>query len=62
MALTYIANATGRSGVGASTVDTSSSLNVQAGDILIATVQYDGTGQTGLTITDSDGSTNAFIV
>lgn len=60
MAFQYIASANGQSASSVSTLDTSSSLNVAEGDLLVACVKYLMGTQTTEAVADTDGTTNTF--
>lgn len=59
MAATFIA-AVGNNSASASTLDASASLNVAAGDLLVAWVKHEGTATTNAIAKDSGTPTNAF--
>ena len=61
MAFSFIALATGLSDASGTTLDTSASLNVQAGDLLVAWVKFEGGTSTTIAVAKNSGSpSNAF--
>lgn len=61
MALSFIASASGYSAGDASTIDTSSSLNVAAGDLIVGMLGC-WNNPTAVTMADNDGSTNSMTM